>query len=257
MAFYSKEFYRDVAWEWRGTGFGYLFILVGFVSLMMCVELHQKTQKLPAEVRPFLEKFPEELTITKGVISTKESLPYIFNDPDTKEPMVIIDTSQEKPPADLGSVKVFVARTKIAFQKSKYETRVFDLSSIDNLVLTPKKLEQWVETFFKWIAAVLFPFVLAWFYFYRIIQALLFSIATVILLKVFKTQLGYGAALRLTVMAMSAPLLVLELVEIASHRVPRAGTIYFFAVLGLIFLAAHAQKEAPPQSQDASPPSMA
>lgn len=251
LAFYSRDFYRDVAREWRGTGLGYLFMLVALISLMLCVRLHFQSQKAPGEARPFLEQFPEELTITKGIISTKENAPYTFNDPETGKATVIIDTRQEKPPTDLGDVKLFVARTKIAFQKNKYETRVFDLAAIDNLVLTPQKLERWIGIFFKWIATVLFPFVLGGLYFYRCVQALLFSVVTLILLKIFKAELGYGAVLRLTVIAMSAPLLVFEIVRIAGQKLPLAGTLYFFIVLALIFFAAHSQKEQTPPVQDA------
>ena len=247
MSFYSQRLYQEAARSWRGTGFGYLFLLTAFLGVLPLFKIHAGIQVLVhRDAPPIVAQIPT-IKISAGKLSTEEARPYTIEDPRTKKVLAIIDTTKSEPPADLGGAMMFVAQTKMAIKRNEAETRIYDLSKFEGLVLNQERIHRWLKVLASWGAVAFFFLVLLLLFPLRIVHALLFSILTNILAKAHGVTLGYSGLLRLTVIAMTPALCLDALVNLFELGVPFLGLVCFLLVIGFIYFAVASTKQSSPE----------
>lgn len=139
LSFYSKKLYRDVATNWGGKSFAYLFLLVAIVSIFFVLTAQKVIthgyHELYAKVSPQLPV----VTISDGKVSTPEQRPYIITDPDTHENIAVIDTTGQYKTIKEANASVLVTETEIMTHPKKDEVRVYQIPSSFSQVINPEK----------------------------------------------------------------------------------------------------------------------
>jgi len=231
FCFFSSAIYRDVARYWKGVGFGYLLLLLILCWIPAMVKMHFGFSDFLKNDAPAVISQIPEIRIVDGKASTPENRPYLINDPETGEPFFLIDTTGETTSLDDApeSVRGLVTETGAIIEKSKFETRSFDFSEIDEFILTGKKIEGWAELVKKLLVPVVLPFAVMGSYVYRIIQALFYSLFGLVFAAVFGAsgRMSYGAILRVTVLAMTPAILLKTLLGLFSITIPFFWVFYF------------------------------
>jgi len=263
LSFFSRELYRDVGLNWKGVGFGYLFLLLAICTVPRMFKIQRSLSNfIDEQLPPFINQVPE-ITIEKGEVHIDKPQPYYITVPDSNETIAIIDTTGQIQSLDNTDAFVLLTKTKLISRQSKSESRTYDLTNVQHFVLDQDKITGWLNTAKKILVPFLYPFAGLGSFIFRIIQSLIYAAIGLLFAAWCKTKLSYPALLRLAVTAVTPCIIVRTVFECASVKLPLAGLWFFLAAMGFLFygIKACSQIEEPatiedelrPGNQDQSP----
>lgn len=234
MSFYSKNLYRDVAKNWDGKTFLYLFLLlalswIGFTYHMQ-VTLNLAYQGISQQI---VDQIPL-IEIKDGKVVTPEQRPYIIRDPDTHEKLAIIDTTGQYKTLEEAKTDFLVTQTSVISHQKSNETRIYTIPEKTNLEINPVTINQKIQHYLGYAWIVVFICALFASYIYRIFQALLYSLIGLIFNGMNKTQLTYGQILQIMMVAIT-PVIVLSTIW-DFLRVSFAYQSLSYFVLAMLYL---------------------
>lgn len=245
MSFYSKNLYRDVATNWGGKSFLYLFMLISFVSVYFSLHTQELVKigydKFYSVVSPQLPL----MKIKDGKLSTPENRPYVITDANHKN-LAIIDTSGQYKTLEQAKTMILVTQTQVIMEENKDETRVYAIPSGPSVVeqtIDPRKISAKIDEYLGYplwmVFFVIFLFAL---YFYRIFQALVYSIIGKIFALMFKVNLSYGQILQIMLVAIT-PAIIIGAIQYATMvYMPLAMVFYFVLAMAYLFYGIMANK---------------
>lgn len=233
MSFFSKAFYRDVVYAWKGTGFCYLFFLTILVSIPATYFLNESIGHLVEDVLPGYIEQIEEFSIIKGKVSTTSGKPFSIVDPETGAVQIIVNPTGER--IDPGTYPLtIIERERIIYRKSDIETRTYQLANIDDFVINKEYIKNLIKEYKGWTIAIIYPLILVFSYIYYIIQVLLFGIIAMLIAKLNKVIMSYGTCLRLSIIAFT-PALILRAINDYMVNVSLTGVLGWLYVILTIF----------------------
>ena len=235
MPFYSKQFYRDVGQSWRGTGFGFLFILLLACWLPLTfVFINDGNEMVDSVVKPQLEKVPA-MQVKEGILTVDAPMPYTIDGPNTGKPQVVIDTSGKYANVGQTEAQVLVTKTNVSIKQNNDGIKTYTFNKSTNLEVTQDKLHKWLEIGIKYLTMSFYPFAVIISFLYRISQVILYAVIGSLILDLFvKSQLQYRAILRLSVMAVVPPIIISTVLSIVGVAFPLELLFYF--VLAMVYL---------------------
>ena len=243
MSFYSKPLYREVGRNWTGWGLVYLAFLLSLYWIPEMIRFHASLSEFMASEAPKVVSQMPTVTISKGEVSIDKPVPYSIYYPDKDTPLVIIDTSGKIASLENTKAVALVTKTKILMRRDDSDTRVFDLSKIDSLVIDQKRFYEWLAVFRDWSVAALYPFTLFFSFLYYAI--LLLACATVgsFFTRTLKTDLSYKALVRLAAVAFTPPLILQSVHTLLGIEFPYRAAISFMIAAGYLYYAVSANAE--------------
>lgn len=241
LSFYSRELYRDVRRNWKGTGFLYLLVLLALTWLPVIAKLHGVISNHIREEAPrYIEQVPM-ITIAKGQVSIDRPVPYTIKDPATGTPLMVIDTSGRISSIEEANAPMLLTRDRFIYrQPNRAETRIYDLAAIDELTITRGDVSAWVEAFRKYFAVLAYPVALAGSFLYRILQALLYAAIGMLFVNAMKAGFDYAVMLRLTAVAITPAVILSTLRTVAGFAVPVFPLVSFAIAMGYLYFAVKA-----------------
>jgi len=232
LSFFSKELYIDVGQNWKGVNFSYLLLLLAICWIPTMIKVHIDFSNVINNEAPAIVNQVPEITITDGQVSIKETQPYYIKDPDSNEPLAIIDTTGQIESLEDANAFCLLTKTKIMWQKSEVETQIFDLSKIEHFVLDSERITSWLQIGRKFLAVVIYPFALLGSYVYRIVQALIYAAIGLLFASFCKTTLSYAALIRLAVVAVTPCIIVGTILGLTDASMPA----FLYPVAALVYL---------------------
>ena len=85
------------------------------------------------------------ITIQDGKVSIDEDVPCFIRDPDTGEPLAIIDTSGQFTTLYDTKAKLLLTESKLMIMKNEREMQTHDLSAIRSLRITREDIYRWLK----------------------------------------------------------------------------------------------------------------
>ncbi len=246
LSFYSKDLYRDVAQHWRGTGFAYLFLLLAVAWLPTTFKVHSGFVDWLNENAPaFLLQVPS-ITIHNGRVSTDVDTPYTITTNDGK-PVAIIDLTGQRTDLDDTEAVILLTEDKLLLkQDRRNETRMYDLSQVQNFSLNRGDLEAWAVWCRRWFGVLFYVIVLPSEYIYRILQSLLYAAIGLAFCKSLKVSLPFLAVLRLAVIALTPVILIQTVLSYIGINVPGLALLSLALALGYLYFGVKANAEPAP-----------
>lgn len=236
FAFYSRALYQHVARGWRGSGLGYLFLITACCSLLLTVPAASSIDEFfGQELLPVIEQVPT-LTIRDGALQPVGPTPLIISLPGSSKPALIIDASAQ-PKLDELFPQVWLLQHQVRVLQPDGRYQAADISSVGDMVLDKTTLMALVDKMRSIIKVLSVVPIQLGEYFYRLMQALLYSLAGLAYCRVLKVSLGYGVLLRLTCVAMTPGLLVSTLLFVGGIHLPVLGVLYFVASQAYLYFA--------------------
>lgn len=234
MSFFSKSLYQDVRKNWYGNGFLYLLLLTAIIIIPMMVKMHLGLADFMTNDAPkFTQQIPD-ITIKNGQVSTPEEKKYVITDPDSGEPFAVIDTTGETKALEPGTYAL-LTKDKLIMQKDETETRIYDLTEIEDFTLNQANITKWSNLLKTWTSLALYPFILLGIFIVYIIQALIYGLAGIIITKILKTPpVHYQALVRLSVIAMTPVIIVNTIIDMVAIKVPYLSLISVIATLAYL-----------------------
>jgi hypothetical protein len=235
LSFFSKDLYRDVGLNWRGTCFGYLLLLLAVCWIPWMVMIHQSLAEfVQNEASKLISQVPA-LTIKDGIASIDEPQPYYIMVPDSNEVFAIIDTTGTITSLADSNAYALITKTEAIYREDEVQSRTFSFAEIKNFRLDQAKLNNWLSTFQKLFVPITYPVVLAFSYVYRIIQALIYAAVGLLFAQGFRTKIEYPALLRLAVVAVTPAIIVNTIAALTGFV--SFGIWLVYLVIALAYLA--------------------
>jgi hypothetical protein len=245
LSFYSKDLYRDVAQQWRGTGFLYLLLLLALAWIPQTIKVHIGFAEWLDENAPaFLLQVPP-ISIRNGEVFTPVDTPYVITS-NTGEAIAIIDLTGQHTDLDDTSAVILVTQDKILLkQEQRHETRMYDLGQVQEFSLDRHDLERWAVAARKWLWLGFYLIVVPSEFVYRILQALLYAAVELLFCQSLKISLEYLTLVRLAVIAVTPVILLQTALGLADLRIPGAFLLWLGLALGYLYFGVKANAEAP------------
>jgi hypothetical protein len=235
LSFFSKKLYIDVGQNWKGANFLYLLLLLAICLIPTMINLHRGISNFVNNEAPAIVNQVPEITITDGQVSIKETQPYYIKDPDSNEPLAIIDTTGQIESLEDTDAFCLLTGNKVITKKSEFENRTYDLSNVKAFVVDSERITGWLQIGRKFLAVVIYPFVLLGYYMYRIVQALIYAAIGLLFASFCKTTLSYTALIRLAVVAVTPCIIVGTILGLTDTSIP--PFLYLVAALVYLFFA--------------------
>lgn len=243
LSFFSKELYIDVGQNWKGVNFLYLLLLLAVCLIPTMINLHRGISNFVNNEAPAIVNQVPEITITDGQVSIKETQPYYIKDPDSDEPLAIIDTTGQIESLEDTDAFFLLTGNKVIIKESKFENRTYDLSNVKAFAVDSERITGWLHIGRKFLAVVIYPFALLGSYLFRIVQALIYAAVGLLFALWCKVTLSYATLLRLAVVAMTPCLLAKTIFGIADIHLSYATLISLVITLAYLFFAVKANSE--------------
>ncbi len=252
-SFYSADLYRDVARNWKGTAFGYLILLQSVVLLSAAYQIHREWVTYMDDQGVAIVQQMPAVVIDEGVASVEAEQPYIIQDPDTGEAVVILDTTGEITEIGEGSARVLLTRDRFFMREDDHEPRIYELSQIDHFELDSHRLEGWRKLARNGFVVVMFPFLVFGLTLLRTVQVLFYGLLGLILARMVQARLDYPSLLSLAAVSLTPAICAGAVLELAEANLPAQGLILFGVSLFYFGRAVMANTESP-QPQDTPAP---
>ena len=188
-SFFSKELYSDVAKNWKGVCFFYLFLLILICWIPRMIKLQVGISNITKNVVTDVISQIPDITIKKGKVSIDKPQPYNIIDPKTEKKIFVIDTTGKIKTIKETDAFCLLTADKIIVKKNKFETRSYDLDMIHDFTLTQKRINWWLDFIKSYLVIVLFPIVLFSSYIYTMIQVLIYAAIGLIFVSALKSNL--------------------------------------------------------------------
>lgn len=253
LSFFSKALYRDVALNWKGTGFGYLFLLLAVCWIPAIVNMQKGLSRFAKSEAPAVISQIPAIRIVDGQASADVPQPHFIREPKEDKVIAVIDTTGTITSLDQTEALVLVTRTAGIMRNSKVETRTFQFAEIKNFTLDQAMLTTWMEAIRRFTVPVLYPLALLGSFSSRIVQTLIYALIGMLLAKWSRTRRPYLSLVRLSVVALTPPIIVETIVLAGGGRLPHAGWVYFVAAMAYLFFGIRAAREETPASAPQPP----
>jgi hypothetical protein len=237
MSFFSKDLYRDVAFQWKGTGFAYLLLLLTICWIPSIVKLHVGLANFVDNEAPKIVSQIPTISIVDGKASIQESQPYYIKDPETGEALVIIDTTGAISSLEGTKAIVLFTKTQATFKENDIETRAFSFGNIDKFTLDQEMISGWLNVARKLAVPVLFPLVVLGSFAFRIVQVLVYAAIGMLFALWCKAKMSYISLIRLAVVAVTPCIIIKTVLGALQVNIPVAGFWYFLIAIGYLFFA--------------------
>lgn len=216
LSFYSKELYRDICFNWKGTGIGYLFLLVivCWIPQMFFMQ-HAFNAFIENEAPTIISQVPD-IIFTEGAASTQAKQPYLIKDTKTQKTFFVIDTTGTITNLDKADGAIgLLTKNEIIVKKNDVETRTFSFKDIKHFALDQPQIKQWVNWLSKYTILAISPFLLIGFFVSRIISLLIYGLVGLFFSSILKAHFTYETLLRLSVVAMTPSSLIGAIMQIS------------------------------------------
>lgn len=224
FSLWSKSFYVDVAKNWHGLAYLYLFFLICFTWLFMSIKKQLDAVYFADQfVTPIVQQMPT-IVISKGVLSIDRPSPYAIKaGPD--QPVIVFDT-REKPidPSECAGTYLITKNTVFYCPKngSKEEmasirdnkANQIDLSTIDRALVDQQTANQFIKDIKKSVALIVFIIMVPLGFIFCVLQTLIYGLLGKLIANLNKVELSYGTLIRLSTVALTPVLLVDSLLKV-------------------------------------------
>lgn len=236
LSFYSRNLYREACFDWKGTGLGYLFLLLAVCWIPPIIKIHiMFSNYIEMDAPKIVSQIPQ-ITFSDGIAYVYAPQPYNIKNPDTQKVIIIIDTTGEINTLKDTEAVLLVTKTEAIFKKSDKETRSYNYKELDKVILNQQKINEWLEIARKYWAVVFYPFVVSGEFIFRIVQILIYAAIGNLMASESRSKIPYDAFMRLSVVAVTPCIITSTILAIVGINLPYAGLWFFLVTMIYLFI---------------------
>ena len=230
MSFYSKALYRDVVQNWTGGVLLYILLLIticwSFNMVPMQIAINQGYKSFSTK---YLPQMPEML-FKDGQLTTPENRPYFIKDFETKNTILVIDTSGEYTNLDKLPNAGLVTKNAVIY-KDKNEIKTKEFPAKFNLDIKPEVVQQKLASVIDWAWVLFLPCFIFFSFCYQIIKAIFYALFGKIFTVFANIPLTYGEIFKMTFFAMTPALIINTVSTWFSFTIPHDILLSFLITL--------------------------
>ena len=208
LAWFSRDFYRDVVKNWHGLGLKYLMITMACFWLLLSLRLQTEVNRFADDFfLPVIRQVPE-LVLKDDRLKMKVRSPYEVLDPRSGKPIMIFDIREDapEPPSELDGIFYIGNKQILHYQGHRSE---FELKGSWKKPLVTESLIKSLEDFRNWSGTVVFSVFYTATLFLVTLQVFIYGLLGFALSGVLKRPLSFSQTGRVAAAAL-LPVLTLE-----------------------------------------------
>lgn len=207
LSFFSASLYRSVGREWGGLAFGYLAVVIVFITSVFGLYIQMGANNVFGKEIPRIMNQVPDFKIEEGILEAKVEMPYEIKDPKTGDLIGVMDTREGAEIPE--TVPLRITRSELTVERNQIETRTIKFEQLPTF--DKKMLLEWIST----ISGLFVPgFVIAFLIcaiIFAYIQVLIYALFGMLFSKLLKVDLGYPALVRLSAVSIT-PVILIDLI---------------------------------------------
>ena len=233
-SFFSRALFRDVGTHWRGSAFAYLLFLLAVCWIPFSVGVYFQWSAFVVDEAPAITEQIPAITIENGRVFADVDQPYFIRTTEPDEVFAIIDTTGQIDSLDERSARFLLTASEVMIKKNEAETRVYDLSSVQEFYMDGPKAQRWLGLAGRWALVLLYPAAVVGSYGYRLMQVLFYAVLGLLLAKLVGCRLNYAGIVRVALVAITPAIVLKTVLWIADISFPYAWLLYFAVAMGYL-----------------------
>lgn len=243
LAFYSKDAYIRATREWRGVGFGYLFVMILISTICIGIWVHMWANVIILQVeKVFLPQMPK-ITLKDGRMTIDKELPYVI----TVEgnPIIRFDNTTEQSADSAEFAPIVFGESEFAhYVRDKGRAKSWIYEKVWTLVLDPLGVAKHIKFLKTWlgliVAGVLLPIHFAW----VASQTLILGAIGRVYTATMSFYLSYSKLVRISVVAVTPGVVLGTLLIVANQFFQLWLGIYGIMAAVYLFYGVYSNKHA-------------
>lgn len=211
MSFYSADLYKDVAKYWQGLGLSYLFLIICLYASVETSYYQEKINSFIKNDAPAIIKQIPTMTIENGTLIAHVKMPVVIKHPESKQPLIVIDTTGKTTSPQQNGAFVLVNQTHIIFRDDVSNVEPLPLKAFDGQVISPETVTGFLKSLKDWFSLAFFPVFLLLAYFYYALQMLLCAVMGKFVCRILDVDLDFRAIARIVSVAFTPALFLVML----------------------------------------------
>jgi hypothetical protein len=215
-SFHNLNFYREVAFEWKGTNLLYLLVIVALCWIPPAVRLDSEFSAFVKNNAPEIIRQVPEIKFQDGRAISSQTQPVFIKNSETGEILGLIDTADKADIRDLNRPLMFILKSSaITLQNSYGASRAWQISDLglDGLTLNQETLREWAEFSSGFFIILVFPFAVFITFVFRMIQIFIYSAMIFVLSGFSGANLKYENTFRIATVAVIPGLVLKALLD--------------------------------------------
>jgi hypothetical protein len=214
LSFYSRNLYRDVAQNWGIGTFFYLFLLLTICWAVLMFRIQPAINLVAASViNDVTPQLPKIVTIKEGRVITPENRPYIVRSSDTKEIIVVIDTSGKYTNLDDLKTSFLITKDKVLYSDDNDVVKMYKIPGDFNTDIVPVTIKNVILKMINWLWIILFPVFLMGSFFYRVFQSILYAIIGKLFAVLANIKITYVEIVKLAMVSITPTIIIGSVLE--------------------------------------------
>lgn len=233
LAFYSKHCYIRAAREWKGIGFGYLFVMIFISSLCIGIYVHTWTNLAIAQIEKLILPQMPTMTFKDEHLTIDKELPYLITVNGTT--IVRFDKTAEQPADPAEFAPLILGETEAAhYVRGTGRVKEWAYKKILSLIIDPITVTKYVKFLKTWFGLCFALVLLPLHFVYVASQTLMLGVIGRIFTSTMHFFLSYSKLVRVSVVAVT-PGVVLGTLLIVTNQF-FALWIGIYGIMAAIYL---------------------
>jgi len=210
FSFFSKRAYRDVARNWKGVNFAYLFLLLAACCIPPTLTLRDEMAKSLDQGQVGIISQIPDIQIQDGRVIVDQTEPLFITRKDGS-PAVIIDTTGSMNYIDDARVIALLTEESLIVRRSEKAFNTIDLSSVTDVHINQQIANSWLQTAKGSIAPLSYGLFLMLSYVFAVMVMLLAAVVGLILSLAMHGTLNFSSALRVATIAATPSIIFITI----------------------------------------------
>jgi hypothetical protein len=239
MSFYSSDLYRDIGLNWKGIGFGYLFLILAVCLLPDKVQLQIGLSSFLQDDAPGIVSQIPVMTITKGAASFDAPQPHTITAPKTGKVLAILDSTGKYTSLDKTDALALITKNNVIVRtKDKAgvdEIKTYSFEDVNEFKMDRQRLNDWIDMAGKFLVPAYYALMLLVSFLLKMTQLLIFGAIGLFIASWVKVSLRYAAALRLSAAAITPSLIIETVSGLFRIPVPMGDTLSILLAMWFLY----------------------
>lgn len=247
------EFYKEAITQPVSKALFYLFLLCLFLGTIIGLKLYYDISKATSYLTESFITGSPNFTLENGKLFFAGAMPFRMET--DKEFLLIVDTTGKTNEHTLDKYTrgIFISQDKLVTKKNEIETTSVDLSQLKGIIITKETVAGWLPLL-KYIGLFCLAFSFIFYFLGKLCSALVLSVIGLLLGKLIKVNLPYESLLKVSLYALTLPLIFDALIFLTIGQLPFFWVLYYGIATGYIAKALLLVRDSLPKDDLPSPP---
>ncbi len=243
LAFYSKHTYIRAAREWKGIGFGYLFVMIFLSTLCIGIWVHTWTNVAIAQVEKLILPQMPTMTFKEGHLTIDKELPYVISVNGTN--IVRFDKTSAQPSDPAEFAPLVLGETSFShYVRGTGMVKEWIYKKVFSAIIEPLGIAKHIAFLKTWLGLIVALVLLPIHFSFVACQTLLLGAIGRVFTSTMNFILSYSKLVRISVVAVTPGVVLGTLLIVTNQFFPLWLGIYGIMAAVYLFYGVYSNKHA-------------